>query len=269
MENPRISVLMGIYNEQNKIQVQRAIESVLQQTYEKFEFIICDDGSKQENYDWLREYCKIDSRIRLLRKEHNSGLAAALNQCLMEAKGEYLARMDADDLSEPERFERQITFLDRHPEYALAGCGADLIDDNGKWGERLPAEKPQKSDFLWSSPFMHPTIMIRKKVLEELGGYVTERYAERTEDYDLFMRLYAAGYRGYNLQECLFQYREDRNAYTKRKYKYRINEARVRYRGYRNMGILPGHFHNVVKPLIVGLIPACWMQRIRRKQFGK
>ncbi len=133
----------------------------------------------------------------------------------------------------------------------------------------MPAEKPQKNDFLWSSPFMHPTIVIRKKVLEELGGYTTEDYAERTEDYELFMRLYAAGYRGYNLQESLFQYREDRNAYRKRKYKYRVNEAKVRYRGYRELGILPGHIHNVIKPLIVGMIPVQWMQKIRRKQFGR
>ena len=83
------------------------------------------------------------------------------------------------------------------------------------------------------------------------------------------MRLYAAGYRGYNLQESLFQYREDRNAYRKRKYKYRVNEAKVRYRGYRELGILPGHIHNVIKPLIVGMIPVQWMQKIRRKQFGR
>lgn len=269
MENHRISVIMGIYNEQNNDQVKKAIESVLSQTYTDFEFIICDDGSKRECYDRLKEYCKVDSRIRLLRKEKNSGLAAALNQCLAEAKGEYIARMDADDVSKSERFEKQIAFLEKNPQYALAGCGAELIDNNGIWGKRLPIEKPQKNDFLWSSPFMHPTIMIRKRVLEELGGYVMEDYAERVEDYDLFMRLYAAGYKGYNLQECLFQYREDRNAYTKRKYKYRMNEARVRYRGYRKLGILPGHFRNVLKPLIVGLIPVCIMQKIRRKQFGK
>ena len=197
------------------------------------------------------------------------GLAIALNQCLKKSRGEYIARMDADDLSKPERFEKQIVFLTEHPEYALVGCGADLIDDGGTWGERMPAEKPQKNDFLWSSPFMHPTIVIRKKVLEELGGYTTEDYAERTEDYELFMRLYAAGYRGYNLQESLFQYREDRNAYRKRKYKYRVNEAKVRYRGYRELGILPGHIHNVIKPLIVGMIPVQWMQKIRRKQFGR
>ena len=269
MQKPTVSVIMGIYNERNKIQVQRSIESVLQQTYDDFEFIICDDGSEQDCYKWLEEYCRLDPRIRLIRQGKNMGLAIALNQCLKKSRGEYIARMDADDLSKPERFEKQIVFLTEHPEYALVGCGADLIDDGGTWGERMPAEKPQKNDFLWSSPFMHPTIVIRKKVLEELGGYTTEDYAERTEDYELFMRLYAAGYRGYNLQESLFQYREDRNTYRKRKYKYRVNEAKVRYRGYRELGILPGHIHNVIKPLIVGMIPVQWMQKIRRKQFGR
>lgn len=266
---PIISVIMGIYNERDRSQVMKAVESILDQTYDKFEFIICDDGSEQGFYDWLKQYCEKDTRIRLLRKTQNGGLAAALNVCLAEAKGDYVARMDADDLSKPDRFERQLDFLTAHPEYALIGCGAELIDREGIWGERLPTETPQKSDFLWNSPFIHPTVIIRKHVLEELGGYATAAYAERTEDYDLFMRMYAAGYQGYNLQECLFQYREDRNAYAKRKYRYRINEARVRYRGYRNLGILAGHFHNVMKPLLVGMIPASWMQKIRKKQFGK
>lgn len=269
MPKPMISVIMGIYNEQNQSQVMKAVESVLDQTYGEFEFIICDDGSEKRFYNWLEHYCRKDTRIRLLRKEQNGGLAAALNACLAEANGDYIARMDADDLSKPDRFERQLDFLIPHPEYALLGCGAELIDEEGIWGRRIPTETPQKRDFLWSSPFIHPTIMIRKAVLEELGGYETEAYAERTEDYDLFMRLYASGYQGYNLQECLFQYREDRKAYTKRKYKYRINEAKVRYRGYRSLGILPGHFHNVIKPLIVGLIPVSWMQKVRKKQFGK
>ena len=132
---------MGIYNERDRSRVMKAVESILDQTYDKFEFIICDDGSEQEFYDWLKQYCKKDTRIRLLRKTQNGGLAAALNACLAEAKGDYVARMDADDLSKPDRFERQLDFLTAHPEYALTGCGAELIDGEGIWGKRIPAEK--------------------------------------------------------------------------------------------------------------------------------
>ena len=266
---PKLSVLMGMYNEKKKEQVEQAISSVLNQSYRDFEFIICDDGSAEEFFLWLQQYCKIDERIHLLRNEKNAGLAESLNRCLAEAEGEYIARMDADDVSLPDRFEKQIHFLEANPEYVLVGCSVSLIDDAGIWGERILAEKPQKTDFLWTSPFVHPSIMMRKNVLQRLNGYSTEDYAERTEDYELFMRLYALGYTGYNLQEKLFLYREDRNAFTKRKYRYRINEAKVRYIGFGQLGIRKGNLKYIAKPLVIGLIPRGVMQKLRRRQFGE
>ncbi|MDD6306168.1 MAG: glycosyltransferase [Clostridiales bacterium] len=265
---PTVSILMGIYNEKKIEQVKQAIDSILNQTFGDFEFLICDDGSKLEFYEWLQEYCEKDERIQLLRKEKNEGLAAALNTCFENAKGTYIARMDADDISRKDRFEKQVEFLEKHSEYALVGCNADMIDENGKWGERILVEKPQKEDFLRTSPFIHPSIIIRREVLNELGGYSTAEYTKRTEDYELFMRLYAEGFRGYNMQENLFCYREDRNAYEKRKYRYRMNESRVRCQGFMRMGILIGHLRYVVKPLIVGMLPVGIMRRIRKKQFG-
>lgn len=263
-----ISVIMGIYNEKNQNQVMQAIDSILEQTYCNLEFVICDDGSTPEFYQWLEEYCRKDERIHLIRKENNQGLAAALNSCLGVAKGSYIARMDADDISEVNRLEKQIEFMQQHPEYALVGCNADLIDDKGTWGERILVEKPQNKEFLRTSPFIHPSIVIKTDVLREMEGYSLEKYAERTEDYELFMRLYVAGYRGYNMQEKLFYYREDRNAYQKRKYRYRINESRVRYRGFRKLGILRGHIRYVIKPLLVGILPVGLVQRIRKRQYG-
>ena len=267
-EKPMISVIMGIYNEKNQNQVMQAIDSILEQTYDNLEFVICDDGSKPEFYQWLEEYCRKDARIHLIRKEKNEGLAAALNTCLVSAKGSYIARMDADDRSRADRLEKQLVFLQQHPEYALVGCNAEMIDHNGVWGERVLVEKPQKKDFLRTSPFIHPSIMIKTEVLRQMEGYSVEKYAERTEDYELFMRLYAAGYTGYNMQEKLFSYREDRNAYQKRKYRYRLNESRVRYKGFRKLGIFWGNIRYVIKPLLVGIMPVGLVQRIRKWQFG-
>lgn len=93
------------------------------------------------------------------------------------------------------------------------GCNAEFIDDQGVWGKRLMIEVPQKKDFLRTSVFIHPAILVRAEVMQKLGGYSTETCALRTEDYELFMRLYAAGERGYNLQEFLFRYREDVHAF--------------------------------------------------------
>lgn len=260
-----ISVVMGIYEEQDKRQVMQAIDSILNQTFQDFEFLICDDGSSQAFYEWLERYCKKDPRIVLLRNQKNMGLAAALNKCLKHASGAYIARMDADDISCSGRLEKQAEFLRRHKDFALAGCSAFMIDGNGIWGVRRMERMPRRESFLDTSPFIHPAVMMRRSVLEELGGYCCSPKAVRLEDYELFMRLYAKGWRGYNLQEPLFQYREDMHAYKKRKYRWRLNECMVRYRGFRELGILDGSLRYVLKPLAAGLVPA-WLTAAHRKQ---
>ena len=265
---PAVSVLMGTYNEKDKADTALAIDSILMQTYTDFEFIICDDGSGQEFYQWLVQFCRKDDRIRLLRNKKNHGLAYTLNKCLKYASGVYIARMDADDISDPDRFEKQTMFLNAHPEYAVAGCSVRMLGSSGIWGVRRMEEMPGKKSFLNTLPFVHPAVMIRRKVLEELHGYCESPKVLRTEDYELFMRLYAAGFCGYNLKEVLLSYREDEQSYLKRKYRYRINECRVRYNGFRRMGILKGNLRYVAKPLAVGLIPACVMRQIRRHRYA-
>lgn len=266
---PEISVLMGTYNEKSRKATALAIESILDQTFEDFEFIICDDGSETEFFQWLRRYCRKDVRIVLLHNKKNHGLAFSLNRCLRHASGIYVARMDADDIAKPERLEKQAAFLRQHEKYALVGCNAQLICGQEVWGERKMEEQPRKESFLSTSPFIHPTIMIRRNVLEMLGGYCERQEMLRTEDYELFMRLYAEGFRGYNLQETLFSYREERQSYEKRKYRYRIYECRVRMHGFQRLGILRGNLRYVLKPLAVGLVPSKVMVMIRRKRYGK
>ena len=182
-KNPIISVLMGIYNEKNKNYVIQAIDSILQQSFTDLEFIICDDGSTNEFYAWLQDVCRKDSRIRLLRNDKNMGLSYTLNRCMKHARGKYYARMDADDISKENRLEKQVLFLESHPEYSLVGCNAEFIDDQGVWGKRLMIEVPQKKDFLRTSVFIHPAILVRAEVMQKLGGYSTETCALRTEDY--------------------------------------------------------------------------------------
>lgn len=265
---PVISVLMGIYNE-NKTYASQAVDSILNQTFTDFEFIICDDGSEPEFYQWLKGYCRKDCRIRLLRSKSNHGLAAALNNGLRYTQGKYIARMDADDRSAKERLARQYAFLESHPAYALTGCSAWMIGDRGTWGIRRMEEMPSKTSFLRTSPFIHPAVMIRREVIQALHGYTEAQAAVRAEDYDFFMRLYAAGFRGYNLQEPLLCYREDGRALKKRKYRYRLNECRVRYHGFRRLGILKGNFRYVAKPLIAGLIPPGIMMQIRKYKYAE
>lgn len=266
MRERLVSVIMGVYNERDEKQLALAINSILSQTFEDLEFIICDDGSDEPCFLMLQKICEGDGRICLLRHEHNRGLAAALNTCLARANGNYIARMDGDDISKPERIVKQLEYLEGHPGCALVGCGAELLDERGVWGERHPVQHPEKEDFLWGSPFIHPTVMVRREVLEQMGGYCTEDFALRAEDYELFMRIYEAGYQGCNLPDCLLLYREDRNSYSRRGYRYRLREYQVRKRGFERLGIARGHKRYMLKPLVVGLIPGFlirWYRRMR------
>lgn len=265
---PQISVLMGTYNETSSAQVACAIDSVLSQTATDFEFLICDDGSRESFYQWLRAYCSKDARIRLFRNQKNRGLAAALNRCLYHARGTYIARMDADDICMPQRLEKQAAFLRQHPPYALVGCNAGMFGRYGVWGVRRMEPYPQKISFLHTSPFIHPSVMIRSDVLMALGGYNESKAVLRAEDYELFMRLYAYGYRGCNLQEVLFLYREEPWSYAKRRYRYRISECRVRWQGFRELGILKGNGIYVAKPLLVGLLPGWVVRKVHKKRYG-
>lgn len=265
-----VSVIMGIYKMMNKESIVKlAIDSILNQTYKDFEFIICDDGSNDGTYEMVQNLIKNDKRVILIRNKENKGLAYSLNHCLSIAKGKYIARMDADDISMSNRFEKQVKFLDEHLEYAVVGCNMLYINENGIWGNRVLAEKPTKKSFLFTSPFAHPTVIMRKEILDLLNGYKVEKITRRLEDYDLFMRLYANGYKGYNMQEFLYQFREDNDAFKRRAYKYRWDEIQVRYRGFKALDLMPSGFLYVIKPLIIGLIPQVILAKLRKMRKEK
>lgn len=265
---PKVSVIMGVYNCKDFQLLNQSINSILEQTFTDFDFIICNDGSTNETLSVLKEYEKKDPRIRVLSYEINKGLNFALNCCLGVATGEYIARQDDDDVSDIHRFEKQIRFLETNSEYSMVGTIAEVTDDTGTWGEYLVPEKPQKKDFYWNSPFMHPTMMIKREVFSSLGGYRCAKETRRCEDIDLFMRAYAAGYKGYNIQEKMYKYRMVNDPKKKhRPIKYRIDEAIVKYKGYKAMGILAQGLPYVLKPILVGLIPQRILYQINKKRF--
>lgn len=262
-----ISIIMGIYNQDKKEQLWMAVESILQQSFKNFEFIICDDGSDPKYAAYIEELKSLDGRIRVIGGRVNYGLAYALNDCVRHAKGKYLARMDADDISHPERLKKQYAYMEAHPEISWCGCNTYLMDENGVWGDRKMPERPEHKDYLKYSPFIHPTVMFRREVFEENTAYSIEKDMLRCEDYELFMRLQAKGLQGHNLQESLFYYREDTAAFQKRKMKYRISEAKLRARGFRSLRILfPVGWFFVIRPLVGGILPAGLLAGLKRKE---
>lgn len=256
METPLISVLLCVYNP-NREQFREAVNSIILQTFTNWEMILYDDGSDEEYKDFIHNVSCLDTRIRYIRNDRHHYLAYGLNEAMKLAKGKYLARMDADDISHPKRFEKQFKFLEDHSLFMWVGSHISLIDESGKkWGERHYPKSPTKEAFLKYSPYAHPTIMIRRKELLCYGGYKTGQHPYRSEDYELFMRLHAAGEQGYNLQENLLNYREYEEAYKKRTLKFQWQEMLVRFEGFYRLKILkPKTFCYVLKPLMVWAMP--------------
>ena len=254
---PKVSVIMGIYNTPRKEILEQSLQSILNQTYSDFEVIICDDGSKNDCVNWVKEICNGDKRVKLINNETNKGLAYTLNHCLQYATGEYIARMDDDDISHLDRFEKQVKFLDEHKEIGLVASNMNLFDEErGVWGLRKYKEYVSANDFLYRVAVPHPTIMARRQSYDIVEGYRDTPKTLRVEDYDCFMRMYVRGVKMYNFQDQLFDYRENEFAAKKKKYKYRFNEMWVRYNGFKELKILSvRNIIFVVKPLIAGLIP--------------
>ncbi|MBA4319137.1 MAG: hypothetical protein C0412_12120 [Flavobacterium sp.] len=208
--SPVISVIMPVYN--GAFFLRDAIESILNQGFTDFEFIIINDGSKDDSASIINEYVKKDSRIRFINQEQNSGLIDVLNMGLSLAKGEYIARMDADDISHPKRFDLQCRFLDSHPDIGVVGSNVHFIDSVGRRisnflnNPRLPQTPNQINWALcFSCCLMHPTIMARRELLINAGGY--NKLAKHAEDYDLWVRMTAIT-KFYNLPQKLLLLRK-------------------------------------------------------------
>lgn len=258
---------MGVYNCKDRDMLQKSIQSIINQTYTDWEFIICDDGSTNDTRRVLEEIGKFDDRIIITGYEKNRGLSYALNFCSKIAQGEYIARQDDDDISMPARFEKQVQILEKYSEYSIVGTNAEVFDDEGVWGQYIVEETPTKKSFLWSNPFAHPTVLIRTNDLRNSGYYRVAKETRRCEDYDLFMRMYSLGYRGYNIQDNLYQYRISNGKNKYRPMKYRVDEAIVRFIGYKKMGILAFGMLVVLKPILIGLIPQKIFRLIRKIQY--
>lgn len=230
---PKVSILMGIYNCAPTL--REAVESILSQTFTDWELILCEDGSRDDTYAIAQEYRRAHpDRIILLRNEKNMGLNHTLNRCLQAASGEYCARMDGDDLSMPDRFEKQVAFLDAHPEYAIVSTPMIFFDEQGEWGRNQMIERPQRDDFIHHSPVhCHAPCMIRREAYLAVGGYTEDLRMLRFEDVNLWYKLYAAGYQGYNLSEPLYMMRDGREAAGRRGLRSRMNGVYVTYVGFR------------------------------------
>lgn len=256
---PRISVIMGIYNCEKTL--DEAILSIDEQTYTDWELIMCDDGSVDNTKMIAQKYVKMNpDKYILLENKENMGLNLTLNSCLAVARGEYIARMDADDISLPTRFQEEIDFLDAHPEYSIVSTPMIYFDGNGEFGRGTSIEIPRKIDTFYHCPVhCHAPCMIKKEAYLKVNGYSTDRRTIRYEDCDLWFRLYSAGYRGYNIQHPLYKMRDDRNAYKRRTFRSRLNGLYVAKKGLDVLQLPRIHYlylvFSLIKILVKSMLP--------------
>ena len=262
MKNPKISVIMAVYNEEKYI--REAIESILNQTFKDFEFIIVDDGSTDRTLEILKKYAKKDSRIKILRNEKNLGLTKSLNKALKVAKGEYIARIDAGDLCDPKRLEKQANFLDKNSDVYIVGCYHHWINEKGKIinSYKFPTspEKIRNHIFGFGSIAAHPCLMIRKKLFDDLGFY-DESFSTSME-YELYMRTISNGFKISNIPEFLVSVmrREKGISISKNKRIFQ-NMYRIRLRYLRKMFSIKNLFYTIIS-FLLSLMPGFLLRKI-------
>lgn len=227
---PRVTVLLPVYNAETYL--NDAIQSILQQTFPDFELLAINDGSTDGSREILKSIK--DTRLIVVENDTNCGIIEALNKGLKLAKGEFVARMDADDIAVSERLERQVRFFDEHPNVALVGGGANLMDDKGMvFGVcKVPLSYSEILERIFSvNCFIHPSVMMRRKAIQTIGGY--DRDAQHAEDYDLWLRI-LENHPVENLPDILLHYRIHPNQISQRKlYVQRLVADRVRFAAYK------------------------------------
>lgn len=208
---PKVTVLMPVYNAEEFL--AEAIESILKQTYVDFEFLIINDGSTDKSELLIKQYASRDKRIRLISRE-NKKLIATLNEGIEKAKGTYIARMDADDISTRDRLKIEVEYLDKHPEVALVGSNYTIIDHSGKslvTTNVFTHPDDLKLCLITCNQYGHGSTMFRKSVVEKLGKYSMQ--ALHVEDYDLWIRI-SQKFQVANIEEPLYKWRKTEGSIT-------------------------------------------------------
>lgn len=203
-KKPRISVIMPVYNAAEYL--KEAVDSILEQTYTDFELIAINDGSSDASGEILKHYAKIDKRLVVVEQK-NQGLVKTLNTGIKMAKGEFIARMDSDDVSFPRRFELQMAVFEKHPAVVLVAGGFEIMDEDGEfmYREVIPAnDRDIKRSMLLRNPIAHGSVTFRKSAADKVGYYSDA--CGPTEDFELWTRLATVG-DFVGLEETIFRWR--------------------------------------------------------------
>ena len=262
----RISVLMSVYSKEKPAYLQQSLDSIFAQTMPPNEVVLVKDGPLSEALDTIIEqYTKQHEEIHVINLPKNEGLGPALCEGLKQCHNELVARMDSDDISKPERLAKEAAYLEQHPEIDIVGSWADEFTDNPNMPNAI-RKVPQSHEELVvfsrkRNPMNHPTVMFRKKAVENAGNY---RNSPLFEDYDLWIRMMQNGARFHNLQESLLYFRLSKDFYSRRGGCSYIHKELKFQQSIRKMGHI-GYFtmiHNIIKRTLLRIIPNYWREKI-------
>lgn len=231
MENPTISVIMATFNEPVSY-ISASIESILNQTYANFEFIIIDDSTNPDTIETINSYTA-DIRIVIIRKNFRLGFARALNEGLKIARGQYIARMDGDDISIGDRFERQVEYLSKHPNIDILGGNMQIINESGYVVSQRNYPRKGLSlqiGAIFRSPVAHPTVMFRKSVVDS-HLYYDETFS-KAEDTEFWFRLRNNGFTIANIPYNLLNFRISGDLAKKRSVEHFSYNYKARYKNF-------------------------------------
>jgi len=242
-----VSIVLPVYNGAQYL--KETLESILNQTYQEFELIIINDGSKDESKNILDQY-KNNSKITIIHQE-NMGLSKTLNKAISMAKYNLIARQDQDDISLPNRILKQVQFLDSNPDYGIVGSFAQILEENilvNRFLKHPIQDNDIKTFLIFDTPFVHSSVMFRKNVFEQAGQYLEDPLLQPPEDYELWSKM-ASITKMKNLDEILIQYRELNSSMSRtmsEKFKKNItihNETFARNLGINSSYEIPYLFH--------------------------
>lgn len=263
LKEPLISVIMPVKNA-GKF-VGAAVESIIDQTYKNWEMIVVNDGSTDETGKILQKFSRKDKRITVITNKQSKGIGASLNLALTKAKGKYIARMDGDDISLPNRLTTQVAFLQKHSKIVAVGGQAEMIDGEGEIFayKHFPTDATKLREMImWMVPIQHPVMMARGEVYKKCRYDETFKTAE---DVEMFMQLLKYGELG-NVPQVVYQYRkaDTSNGYHNLKQTFYLTLL-GRYRGITKHGYIPsvkGVILSLMQLLVVTLLPARWIIRL-------
>jgi glycosyltransferase involved in cell wall biosynthesis len=251
---PLVTVVIASHNCVNYIDL--CVNSIINQSYVRIEIIICDDASNDGTYEKLCALKELDSRIRLLRNDLCMKAAYTRNRCIQQGHGDYFLIQDADDYSSNERVSKLVSSI-MSEKVDFVSSGAYYFSKNPYTPDALSdlgRRSPCKYDFLWGMPFAHACTMFSRECLLAVSGYRVAKETSRGQDYDLFMRLYANGFKGINIPDRLYWIRRDESYYKRRLWSTAVDEYIIRKKGFKMLKLMPLGYFFAFKPYLAFIL---------------